>query len=273
MKCRKLLIVLSLILLAVGGAGCQLMNKLEARDHLNKGVKSYGAKNYDKASEEFKAAIELDPTLIDAFLYLATTYRAEFVPLAQNEDNLRKGREAIATFEKVIELDPNNQLGRAVNAMANIADLYRNMEQPDQAKEWYRKLMALQEDKSQALYGMATIDWKMVDGKTGKDGENVAALTPEEKGKLIAAVDEGINNLKEALKINPDYTDAMEYLNLMYRERAELALNDEEKRQWEREADKLALNALETKRKLQRQAEEARRRVFQGEGGTEQQQQ
>ena len=68
--------------------------------------------------------------------------------------------------------------------------------------------------------------------------------------------------MKEAIAINENYTDAMEYLNLLYREKAELAENDEEKDKWEKEADKLALEVLNKKRELQRQAERARREVF-----------
>lgn len=262
MNSRKLLIVLGTLVLAFGGAGCQFIGKLKARDHLNKGVEAYTAKSYDAAAEEFKAAIEQDPTLVDAYLYLATTYRAEFVPMVTTPDNLRKGQEAVTTFEKVIELDPDNALGRAVNAMANIADIYRNMNNPEKAKEWYRKIQDLQEDKSQALYGIATIDYNLVDEKTGADGENVPNLTEEEKASLGQTLDEGIESLKQALEINPDYTDAMEYLNLMYRERAELAQSEEEKRSWEKEADKLALEALEKKRALQRKAEQERRQIF-----------
>jgi hypothetical protein len=64
----------------------------------------------------------------------------------------------------------------------------------------------------------------------------------------------------------------MEYLNLMYREKAELAPDEEERRRWEREADKLALEVLEEKRRQQQEAERARREIFKsiaGEGGEE----
>ena len=262
----KMCAVLLALALLAGATGCQFMDKLTARDHLNKGVQAYSAKRYEEAAEEFKAAVELDPELIDAYLYLATTFRAEFVPFATSPDNLRRGQEAIATFEKVIELDPDNALQRAVNAMANIADIYRNMNDPEKAKEWYRRLMELQEDKSQALYGIASIDYNLADDKTGADGDNVENLTEEELAEVNRLVDEGIEALREALEINPRYTDAMEYLNLMYREKAELAQDDEERNRWEDEADRLALEALDLKRQLQREEEEARRRMFAGEG-------
>lgn len=257
MKSRNLLIVLATILLGMSLGGCTFYDRLQARDHLNKGVEAYTSKNFDAAAEEFKSAVELDPSLVDAYLYLAAAYRAQFVPQVPTPENLRKGQEAIATFEKVLELDP-----KSVNAMANIADIYRNMNEPDKAKDWYRKLMEVQEDDSQALYGIATINYNLVDEKTGKDGENVPNLSEEERADLNRMADQGIEALNQALEINPKYTDAMEYLNLLYREKAELAENEEEKNRWEDEADKLALKALDMKRQLQREAERQRRQVF-----------
>jgi tetratricopeptide (TPR) repeat protein len=248
-------------------SSCQFIDKLKARDHLNQGVQAYQNKKYDEAIEEFRVAIELDPLLTDAYLYLATTYRAQFVPFAPSPDNLRRGQEAIATFERVLELEGANNLA-ITTAMANIADIYRNMDEPERSKEWYRKLMDQMEDKAEALYGIASIDYNLVNDKTGNDGENVENLTEEEITELNRSIDEAIASLHEALEIRPEYTDAMEYLNLAYREKAELAQDDEERRNWEREADKLALAALEMKRKLQREAERRRREVF-SKGGSE----
>lgn len=263
MKVRTLLVVLAGLLLVLSTASCQFMDKLKARDHLNKGVQSYTAKNHEQAIEEFREAIELDPELVDAYLYLATTYRAQFVPLATSPENRRRGQEAIATFERVLDL--NAEPSKQVNAIANIADLYRNMNEPDRAKDWYRKLMDVQEDRSQALYGIATIDYNTVDDKIGRDGENIPNLSEEEIEELNRLVEEGVDALRQALEINPRYSDAMEYLNLMYRKRAELADDDEDRRHWEREADRLAIQALEMRRQLQREAEAARRQVFQRE--------
>ncbi len=253
----KLCVLATILLLVFTGTSCKLMDQLEARDHLNQGVKAYTAKRYDEAVEEFRSAIEKDSELVDAYLYLAATYRAQFVPLATSPENLRKGQEAIATFEQVLELDP-----QSTNAMANVADIYRNMNEPDKAKEWYRRLMEISDEKAQALYGIASIDHSLADEKTGHDGDNVENLTEEELAEVNRVVEEGMEALREALEIQPNYTDAMEYLNLLYREKAELAADDEERRRWQNEADRLALDALEMKRQLQREKERARRQMF-----------
>ena len=77
-------------------------------------------------------------------------------------------------------------------------------------------------------------------------------------------MDEGVEALKQALAINDEYTDALQYLNLMYRERAYLAADEQETvRKWQIEADKLALQAHEL-RKHQEEEEERARHSFGG---------
>lgn len=257
MKQKTLMWALAAGALVVASAGCTFLQQLEARDHLNKGVSAFSSKRYEQAAEQFKAAIEKDPQLIDAYLYLATTYRQQFVPGAHSPENLRKGQQAIQSFMEVLEKDPTN-----ATAMANIADLYNNMNEPDKAKEWYRKLIEVKDDDSEPLYGIATINWKLANDATGPKGEKVEGLSEEEKQRIGELVEEGIEALKQALEIRPEFTDAMQYLNLLYRERAKLAEDQEERRQWEREADRLALQALEIQRRKQEEAERARRQIW-----------
>jgi len=51
----------------------------------------------------------------------------------------------------------------------------------------------------------------------------------------------------------------MQYLNLLYREKAKLTSNADEKKKWLREADGLALNAIAVKRKQEEDAEKQRK--------------
>jgi tetratricopeptide (TPR) repeat protein len=89
-----------LLLLAFGITGC---NKLKARDLLNKGVASFKNGQYDTAIEDFKEARDLDPTLLNARLYLATAYASQYIPGAPSEENIRHGNEAIQDFKGVLE--------------------------------------------------------------------------------------------------------------------------------------------------------------------------
>jgi len=87
------------LLVVVGVSGC---NKLKARDLLNKGVNAFKNGQYDEAIEDFKQAKELDPTLMNARLYLATAYASQYIPGAPSDANTRLGNQAIAEFKDVL---------------------------------------------------------------------------------------------------------------------------------------------------------------------------
>ena len=243
--------------LAVGTLGCNLftiLDKLSARDELNKGVKAYSAQKFDEAVTHLQNAVDLDPELIDAELYLATTYRVQYQPGGQSMDNLQMAQKAIQIFERVLSKDPSNE-----SSIANISGIYNSMGDYDMAKEWYRKQMEVNPSNPEPLYGIGTIDWQLSYDRTGMTGDNVENLTEEEIAEVNATVDEGVDALRKALEINPQYTDAMQYLNLLYREKGKLAADDEERANWELEADKLALQSLEMKRLQEEEAERAKR--------------
>ena len=63
-----------------------------------------------------------------------------------------------------------------------------------------------------------------------KDKKVCAELLKAIKDKNQPKVDDGIQNLQKALQFRPDYDDAMAYMNLMYRERADLDCDDPDAR-------------------------------------------
>jgi tetratricopeptide (TPR) repeat protein len=249
----------ALLILALA-SGCTILSRLKARDHLNKGVKAFGLERFEEAIDHFEQAVDLDPELSTAYLYLATTYRQQFVPEALSQENLERAQKAITTFEKVISIEEDAQAGNAINAMANIAGIYQGLSDFDQAKEWYRKRIDVQPDPD-PLYGIGVINWQLSYDKTGMTGDNVENLTEEELAQVNELVEQGIESLGQALEIDADYVDAMQYLNLLYREKAKLDEDPEQKKDWERRADELSLQALEVKRRKEEEAERSRRTI------------
>ncbi len=69
--------VFAAALALMAGVGC---NKLKARDHLNKGVQAYKNSKFEQAIDHFQQAVALDPSLINARLYLATAYAQQYIP-------------------------------------------------------------------------------------------------------------------------------------------------------------------------------------------------
>ncbi len=95
-KSGRVLTVLAVLLALFSTVGC---SKLRARDQLNKGVQAYKNAKYEDAIEHFKNAVELDPTLINARLYLATAYAQQYIPGADSPDNNRFAEQAIDVFQ------------------------------------------------------------------------------------------------------------------------------------------------------------------------------
>jgi tetratricopeptide (TPR) repeat protein len=215
-------------LLLLSALGC---TKLRARDQLNKGVQAYKNAKYEEAINHFEQAVTLDPTLLNARLYLATAFAQQYIPGADAPDNNRMAERAIEQYKEVLQRDPKN-----VNSVKGIAYLYLQMKQFDKAKEYYRKATELDPNDPEPYYSVAVIDWTQTYQPRMEERAKLG-LKPDEplKDKKVCAVlkeknasniQEGIDNLNKALQLRPDYDDAMAYMNLMYRERADVQCDD-----------------------------------------------
>ena len=147
----RVLALVAVALALFSAVGC---SKLKARDQLNKGVGAYKNAKYEEAIERFKNAVALDPTLTNARLYLATAYAQQYIPGADTPDNNRNAEQAIEEYQKVLQADPKN-----INSVKGIAFLYLQMKKFDQAKEYYKKAVAIDPNDPESYYSVAVIDW------------------------------------------------------------------------------------------------------------------
>jgi predicted Zn-dependent protease len=221
---------------ALGGmvlsmSGC---NRLAARDQLNKGVDAYKSARYEEAIGHFQKATELDPSLPMAKSYLATAYAQNVVPGLDTPDNLKTAQEAISMFQEVLTKDPKD-----INSMKQIAGIYFSIKKLDDAKEWQKKVLAVDPKDPEAAYTVGVIDWTKAHENTLKllapagindDGEgNVKTpkkLLEQVKEANEALVTEGLSYLNQAVANRPNYDDAMAYLNLIYRRKADVDYQD-----------------------------------------------
>jgi hypothetical protein len=75
----------------------------------------------------------------------------------------------------------------------------------------------------------------------------------EYASKYGALIDEGISDLQKAISIRPDYDDAMAYLNLLYRRKADMVESADQRNNFLKQADDLVDKVKEIK---QRRAEQ-----------------
>jgi tetratricopeptide (TPR) repeat protein len=262
----------ALLVLSYGLSGC---SKLQARDDLNKGVAEFKNGQYDKAVEYFKQAKDLDPSLLNARLYLATAYASQYIPGAPSEENMRHGNEAIQEYNGVLDMAPNNL--SAIDGLASID--YQMGGQPfdpkkfEESKGFHQKHIALQPQDPQPYYSIGVIDWALAyRGNTEmradynranvkKQVQDTAPLPPDVRKayaeKYDALVEEGIKSLQTAIQLKPDYDDAMTYLNLLYRRKADIVESAGEREALLKQADDLLDKVKEIK---QKKAEEAERK-------------
>ena len=218
----------ALVALILGSAtGC---NRLKARDQLNKGVQAFKNARYEEATEHFQTAIQLDPGYEAAKLYLATAYSYQVVPNLDTPENLKIAQKALDGFNAVLAKDPND-----LTALKQIASIDRNIKKLDEAKEYEKKVIALDPNDPEAYYTIGVVNWMQsyknavnilaADGLTDKADGN-PKMTKGACAKMQAAntnlVDQGLQYLHKAADLNKEYAEAMEYLNLTYRRKADL---------------------------------------------------
>ncbi len=252
MRVNKKWLVTIVLVAAIPLSACGFVSKLRARDALNKGVKAFTDQKYEDAAKLFEESIRLDPTFLIAKSYLATTYASQFVPGSPDEKNKENALKAIETFQNILQSEPGH-----TDAMLSIASLYYQLQEFDKSKEWCAKILSIDPNNAEAYYRVAVMDYEDSVKKTGLQGENVEFLSPEEKDHTLKDIDEGLSYIDKALKVRPDYFDAMDYQNLLWREKAKFEKDKVKKAELIREADLVAQKALAMR--LKAKEEEAKK--------------
>jgi Tetratricopeptide repeat len=265
---RRVAALAAILVLAFAAAGC---NKLKARDLLNKGVNAFKNGQSDAAIEYFKQAKEADPDLLNARLYLGTAYASLYIPGAPSKENQDRGNQAIQEFKEILEKDSNNlsaidQIGSILFLMAGTPFDPKKFEE---SKTYHQKHIQLKPDDPEPYYWIGVIDWTLAFRANGemrmdynknspkkqvKDTEPLPpAIRSEYAAKYGPLVDEGIADLQKAISLKPDYDDAMAYLNLLYRRKADMVESKEEREALLKQADDLVDKVKEIKQKRSEQ--------------------
>jgi len=269
---RRALAFAAFLIVVVGVSGC---SKLKARDLLNKGVAAFKNAQYDTAIEDFKEAKDLDPGLMNARLYLATAYASQYIPGAPSDQNVRLGTAAVSEFKEVLEIDPNNL--SAIDGIGSI--LFQMAGTPydpkkfEESKSYHQKHIELKPNDPEPYYWIGVIDWTLAFRANGelraaynrehiqKQVRDTDPLPAPSRGEYASKygplVEEGITNLQKAIEIKPDYDDAMAYLNLLYRRKADMVESADERAALLKQADDLVDKVKEIKQKRAEQPQQA----------------
>jgi TonB family protein len=162
----------------------------------------------------------------------------------------------------VLALDAKNR-----QALQGLMLLDTNTKQFDAARAWALKAIQADPTNKGAYYTLGFIDWAMTYPDYGS-ARQAAGMKPQDSGIIPdaalrqkvraqhgAQIEDGFRMLQIAIQLDPDYSDAMAYMNLLYRIEAGIADTPTQSADAVAKADNWVTQALEAKR---RQAQKPR---------------
>ena len=246
----------------------QTLAQIQAREAFDQGLQAFKNGQYQEAIQQFSRAKQLDPKLIDARLYLATSYASQFISGAPSEENRQKGEAAIAEFRELLNIQPGN-----VTAIDGIGSLLFQMAgQPfdrdkfAESKSFHLRHITLRPQDPEPYYWVGVIDWTLSfladrelraefnqhargDEQLGEADALPAGLREQYRHQYGTVIGEGIESLKHAIELRADYDDAMAYLNLLYRRKADAVAQESERAELTAVADEWLDKIKEIKQK------------------------
>jgi len=242
----------------------QTASQIDAREALNRGVMAFKNGQTEEAEQFFAQAKAFDPNFLNARLYLATAFASRYIPGASTDENMKLAYQAIEEFKGVLGLDPNNL--SALDGMGSLLFQMASGEpfSPDlfqESKSYHQRHIQLRPEDPEPYYWVGVIDWTLAFRANGemrarfnKEVSKLDAadpLPPELRAPYAhqyrATIEEGIESMDQAIKLKPDYDDAMAYLNLLYRRKADVTADDEERERLLKAADDLVNKVKEIK--------------------------
>ena len=238
-----------------------------AKQALNRGVEAFKNGQYNEAEQDFQRAKELDPHLLNARLYLATAYASQYIPGAPAEENVAMGRKALEEFKGALALDAHCL--PAIDGAGSIS--FQMAGQPfdpkmfAESKSYFADHIQLSPQDPEPYYWIGVIDWTLSYRANGElrarynqtalgtglqDSEPLPSdLLAEYAREYGPIIEDGIEKMCEALELNPEYDDAMAYLNLLYRRKADTVDSETERVNLIKMADDLMDKIKEVKQK------------------------
>jgi tetratricopeptide (TPR) repeat protein len=243
-------------------AGC---NKVQARVELKQGNAFYQKEEYRPALAQFKKGLELDPSATFAWRSVGLTALALFRPGDPSPENMQYAETAIDAFKKYLEDYPEDeklreyllttlvQTKRFDEALAylrergdpNDPDIVRAqvnilIQAGRYDEAWQLAQQMTGPNQAEVLYSVGVSAWDQAYRNPN--------LNYEQRSKMV---DTGLEALKRALEVQPDYFEAMAYYNLMFREKAKLEMDGTKRLEYVALADEWMKKALDLRKKQQ----------------------
>jgi tetratricopeptide (TPR) repeat protein len=259
MKLSQTRVAIALAILVVSTSGCGLVNRIRAKNQLNEAARAYHEGHFEEAQQYSIRALELDPDSKTAPLFIARTIHAQYRQGVQSPENLAKAQEAIKAYQKILEKDPKNE-----EAYKAIAYLYGATKDDEKLRSWIsaRALdtSAPPERRAEAYIVLASKDWDCSFKITELPSNHTTTLAAGNRATINykkpqnqkdfdtaqACVKRGLEEVENAIKLDPNNESAWSYKTNLLIEASRLAEMD---------------GKLDQKAQLDKQREEAQKRT------------
>jgi TonB family protein len=206
-----------------------------------------------QAAELYESAVKLEPSNLEAKVELAHILAGQLVPGTDPANPL--AARAHQLYLDALAINP-----RYLPALDGIIGLQIFLRQFADAHEWAVKTIQSYALNPNPYYTAGFVDWSMVYPDYAS-ARVAAGMGPGDPGIIpnatvrqnlrtqhAADVEDGLRMLQIALQLDPNYADAMAYMNLLYRIKAGYADTNEEWKELTAQADEWVKKALAAKK-------------------------
>lgn len=280
MSFSRIGIVVLISLTVLIGTNCSFYNRIFARKNLVDGANAYKERKFQEAEELFRLAAASDPEgkTIEgktAQLFLARTLHSEYIG---NRQKSELAENAITEYKKVLANDVNDQ-----SSFKAIANLLENLGRQDEWLKWVTDRTNNQavppEQRAEALTSLAAKQYSCANDISDVEPVKKTVIkagvpeyqftkpeAPEDFEKLKQCTDKGLEQITQAVKLDPNSDSAWSYnANLLVQKGriAEMEGNTAEVERLKAEAQKAKdrFSELAAERKRKEDAEIERKKA------------
>ncbi|MDD8027276.1 MAG: tetratricopeptide repeat protein [Acidobacteriota bacterium] len=151
-RTSRVLVATLTLLLVFAVFGCQKLSvkKLTANYHFNKANSLFIDNKFTKAIAEYKATLENNPELTDAYRFLGESYKALYVPGKETADNKERADLALQALQKAFDSNNNNK-----DIIYSLGDMYDKLQDFDNAEKMYLRIIDLEPGNMNNYYIIA----------------------------------------------------------------------------------------------------------------------
>ena len=241
---RRLISFLMLGALALALPGC---DSIRFRYYMNEANKAYKGQKYEEAIGLYQKVLAFSPNDWDANYQVAVSFLAMYHPNSTHPKDIEYSEKAIVALEKLLGMKPPdnataekvrgfyvgllqaaNKSDKAIayyeelvtkepgNAAfaAQLAALYAKKPDFPMALKWFTRRAEIEPSNKEAWYTIGVLCWE----RSAKGG-----LLVSDQERVDSLIPTAMKALEKAVSLDPDYFEALVYVNLVWREKAKLA--------------------------------------------------